>query len=72
MAATLRPDSTTTKPVTTEGYREERLHCNDDTCGARWVMAYHPEEHAAEGRRPRHDARKSRGADRQHALRARF
>jgi hypothetical protein len=48
MAATLRPDNTLNTPATPDGYREERLDCNDDTCGARWVMAYHPEEHAAE------------------------
>ena len=35
--------------TTRHGVTEERLKCNDDTCGARWVMAYQPEEHAAEG-----------------------
>jgi hypothetical protein len=49
MAATLRPDSTATKAETPAGVTEERLRCNDDSCGARWVMAYQPEEHAAEG-----------------------
>jgi hypothetical protein len=49
MAATLRPDTTDAKNPATSGLTEERLRCNDDSCGARWVMAYQPEEHAAEG-----------------------